>query len=188
MTTCELTLEKVKIGSIIPFKGNARKGNLDEIRKSLRINGQYRPIVVRKKNREILAGNHTWRGAKEEGWEEIWVTWIECTDLEAKRINLADNRTAELGGYDNEALAALVGELPSLEGTGWSTADLAKQLGAMPVVEQAEAAPAAGGYGHYAVVMVCGDEEQQKIVHNYMQDLVDDNLIFENIELKLVVA
>ena len=46
-----------------PFPGNARRGNVDEIRKSICANGQYRAIVVRECEDGqllILAGNHTY--------------------------------------------------------------------------------------------------------------------------------
>jgi len=49
----------VPIESLKPYKGNPRRGNIDAIRESLRVNKQYRPVVVREKTREVLAGNHT---------------------------------------------------------------------------------------------------------------------------------
>jgi hypothetical protein len=47
------------------------------------------------------------------GWDEIDVYWVDCDDETAKRINLVDNRSADLGEYDSRALADL---LRSLEG------------------------------------------------------------------------
>lgn len=43
------------------FPGNARRGNVEEIRKSIKRHGQYRAIVVRQHDGQhtILAGNHT---------------------------------------------------------------------------------------------------------------------------------
>jgi ParB-like nuclease family protein len=99
---------------------NPRRGDVTVIRESLRENGQYRPLVVRRKTREVLAGNHTLKAAKEEGWSEVWATFIDCDARHAKRIALVDNRTNDLAGYDEQALVRLIGSLPSLAGTGWS--------------------------------------------------------------------
>lgn len=50
---------------------------------------------------------------------------IECSDDEAARINLADNRLAELGDYDDQALAAMLASLDGdYDGTGWEEDDL----------------------------------------------------------------
>ena len=116
------------ISSLTRFPGNARRGNTDEIRKSIRRHGQYRAIVVRDTGSEsvILAGNHTRDALEAEGHESVRCEVITCTDDEARRINLADNRMAEVGdGYENEALAELLAALDGdLEGTGWTVHDL----------------------------------------------------------------
>lgn len=116
----------IPIDSIKPYRGNPRIGDIPAIRESLRTNGQYRPVVVRIKTREVLAGNHTWIGAKEEGWTEIWATFIDCDAQAAKRIVAVDNGAARLGGFDNEALVALLGSLPDLSGTSYQQKDLDK--------------------------------------------------------------
>lgn len=107
-----------------PYPGNARKGDLDMIRESLRVNGQYRPIVVQESTGYILAGNHTWEAAGLEHWEEMDATFVDCDDEQAKKIVLVDNRSNDVAEYDNEALAALLTELPEFEGTGFSQQDL----------------------------------------------------------------
>lgn len=116
----DLAALAIPIDSVHPHPRNPRVGALPVIKQSLNANGQYRPIVVRRGTNEILAGNHTWKAAKELGWTEIAATWVTCSDADAVRIMVADNRTAELA-TDNEALLAeLLTGLPSLEGTGYS--------------------------------------------------------------------
>ena len=102
-----------------PYDGNARLGNVAMIAESLRVNGQYRPIVVRKGTNEILAGNHTWRAAVELGWSSVKAVFVEVDDDGARRIVLVDNRSNDVAGYDDSALVALLGSLPTLEGTGF---------------------------------------------------------------------
>lgn len=108
------------IDIFVPYPGNPRIGDVDAIARSLQVNGQYRPIVVRRDTREILAGNHTWKAAKSLGWETILVTYVDgITDTQAARIVLADNRFGDLGSYNVPDLTALLDSLPSLEGTGY---------------------------------------------------------------------
>jgi ParB-like nuclease domain len=121
MTQIPATLRKlaVDIDSLKPYPGNARRGDLDVIQASLRLHGQYRAIVVQKSTRYILAGNHTWMSAKAEGWKKIAATFVDVDDIEARRINLIDNRAADLGDYDLGALADQLSSLPDLDGTGY---------------------------------------------------------------------
>ncbi len=114
----------VPIDGLVPYGQNPRRGNVDVIVESLRLHGQYRPIVVRAKTFEVLAGNHTLAAALELGWTEIAATFVDVTDDEAARIVLVDNRAADLGRYDDELLADLLSALPDLEGTGYDADDL----------------------------------------------------------------
>ncbi|MCF1597719.1 DNA methyltransferase [Streptomyces muensis] len=115
------------------FPGNPRRGDIDAIRGSLRRHGQYRSLVVRALGEDqyvILAGNHTHDALKAEGYAAARCEVIECDDDQARRINLADNRLAELGTYDNDALADLLSYLDGdLDGTGYTADDVSALLG-----------------------------------------------------------
>jgi len=52
---------EIPLAELTRFPGNARRGNVAEIRKSLMRHGQYRAVVVRDDNGAytVLAGNHT---------------------------------------------------------------------------------------------------------------------------------
>ena len=77
--------------------------NIAAIRYSLKRFGQKKPIVVR--DGVVLAGNGTLRAAVEEGWENIAVSEFVGTDDEAAAFAIADNRSAELGMWDDRALS-----------------------------------------------------------------------------------
>lgn len=110
------------VDSLVPFPANPRIGDVDAIAESLRVNGQYRPIVVNGENRQILAGNHTWKAAKSLGWETVAVSFVyDLSPDDAARIVLADNRYSDLATYDMEALADLLTWLDDVEGTGYTT-------------------------------------------------------------------
>lgn len=116
---------RVPIDGLTPYGQNPRRGNVQVIVDSLSRHGQYRPIVVRAKTYEVLAGNHTLAAARELGWSEIAATFVECTDDEAARIVLVDNRSADLGDYDDHALLELLEGLDTdLLGTGYADHDL----------------------------------------------------------------
>lgn len=124
-----LRTEKVKVTNVIPYPGNARRGNVEGIRESLRTHGQYRPIVVQDSTSYILAGNHTWQAVVAEGWDEIEVTFIEATDEEARKILLADNKYNDHGSYDNSELAGLLRSLGGdYTGTGFDDSEVTKLL------------------------------------------------------------
>jgi hypothetical protein len=165
-----LGTELVPIDSIKRFPGNPRRGNVALIRGSLRANAQYKPLTVRKKTQHILAGNHTWEAAKAEGFTEIWVTWIQCDDDTARRIVAVDNRSSDVAGWDDDELAILLGSLPSLEGTGFDDADLAKLI-------NDDGQPSGDGGGDlpasFDVLVSCESEEQQTLL---MEQLTEQGL------------
>jgi DNA modification methylase len=94
--------------------------NLDAIKKSLATFGQRKPIVVREGI--VVAGNGTLRAARALGWTRIAVAdAADLTAAEAQAFALADNRTAELAGWDVPALRAAVA---SVEAAGGNLEDL----------------------------------------------------------------
>jgi len=118
----------VPVADLVPYGRNVRRGSVDVIRESLSAHGQYRPIVVRRSTNEVLAGNHTLAAAVELGWPEIAATYVDVDDEQALRIVLVDNRAADVGGYDDEALLAVLKELEATEAglsaTGYADEDL----------------------------------------------------------------
>jgi ParB-like chromosome segregation protein Spo0J len=116
----------VPINDLKPYPINPRRGNVKAIQESLSINGQYRPIVVQQNTNIILAGNHTWLAAKNLGWKEIAVTFIDCDEKSAKKIVLADNRMGDLGSFNDEAIKEILDDLDSWIGTGYTIEEFDK--------------------------------------------------------------
>jgi ParB-like chromosome segregation protein Spo0J len=116
--------ETVSIGDLKPYPKNPRRGDVDEIARSLETNGQYKPIVANRRDNAILAGNHTWRAARSLGWSTIAVSWVDVDEQEAARIVLADNRTSDMSIYDDSKLLELLQSLPDLKGTGFTDTDI----------------------------------------------------------------
>jgi hypothetical protein len=125
--TKELVRLAKPIESVQPHPRNVRQGDVGAIATSLEINGQYRPIVVHKTSNNILAGNHTYKAAVSLGWTQIAITYVDCTDDQALKILLADNKANDLASYDDSALADLLKDLvggPGLDGTLYELSDL----------------------------------------------------------------
>lgn len=142
------------LGELTEYPGNPRIGDVPAIAASIAELGQYRSLIVRaapKRGRQpaervVLAGNHTRKallwlaagnrppGLSADAAARAWAAearceLIQCTDTEARKINLVDNRSAELGGYDDDLL---VQELSYLDGdyfgTGWTESDVQRMI------------------------------------------------------------
>ena len=125
--------QRLALDDLTPYHANPRQGDIGAITDSLRVNTQYRPIVVNAgthTNRplEILAGNHTAAAARELGWTHIDAWLIDVTTDQAARIVIADNRTSDIASNDDDALAAILRALvdtpTGLAGTGYDGDDL----------------------------------------------------------------
>jgi ParB-like chromosome segregation protein Spo0J len=115
----------VPISGLISDPANARKHpekNLDAIKASLRVYGQLKPIVVNQKTKVVEAGNGTLEAAKALGWTHLAAVPVEDDPATAAGFAIADNRTAELAEWDNDALAGLLRSLETED------ADLAAML------------------------------------------------------------
>ena len=127
--------ELVAVDSLIPHPDNPRRGNINKIVESIEANGFYGSILVQKSTNMILAGNHRFQAAQQVGMVKIPVTWIDADDETARRILLADNRTSDLGDYDNESLLELLQSLPDISGTGYNDNDLHSLLASFQISE-----------------------------------------------------
>lgn len=100
----------VPVVSLTPLPGNPRRGDVAAVARSLAKFGQRKPIVVDAAG-VVIAGNHTLQAAQSLGWESIAAVVVDDDDKTAKAFALADNRTGDLGSYDNDALLALLTEV-----------------------------------------------------------------------------
>ena len=105
------TTEMVPINRLIPHARNINQGDYGAIEESMKAHGFFGSLVVQKSSRQILAGNHRFHVAKNLGYSELPVVWVDCSDEDALRIMLSDNRTSRLGLDDPAKLAALLTEL-----------------------------------------------------------------------------
>lgn len=175
--------ELVPVDEIEEHPNNPRRGDVDAIGESIDVNGWYGAVVAQKGTGYILAGNHRYRVAKKKGATEIPVIWLDVDDVEAIRILLADNRTAELGHTDEGALQELLSGLKTLDGTGYGLSALQAVEEAREAEEAAEEAAAAEApvpddryTPAYGIMIECPTEADQERIYEWLlgEGLGDD--------------
>jgi ParB-like chromosome segregation protein Spo0J len=129
-----MAIETVAMDAIRPYPGNARLGNRKVIGTSLSELGQYKPIIVQRSTGHILVGNNTYLTAQDQGWREIAVQWVDVDDVRAREINLIDNRSNDLAGYDETLLLQLLEDVPDLSVTGYAEEDVEALLRATDAI------------------------------------------------------
>jgi DNA modification methylase len=138
----------IAIDTLILDPANARKHdekNLGAIKGSLTRFGQRFPIIVQKQGNIVRAGNGRVMAAKAIGWSHIAALVVDESDVEAVAFAIADNRSAELAEWDDEALAKLLESLPddAFVATGFSDSDLKDLLDKLaPEVVEEDDTPA----------------------------------------------
>jgi len=123
----------VPLGSLSLDPRNARTHparNLEALRNSLKHYGQRKPVVVRKADNRIIAGNGLWQAAKDLGWKEIAAVFVDDDEATATGYALMDNQSALLSEWDFDLLGELVTELRAadfdLDLTGFDLGELAE--------------------------------------------------------------
>lgn len=120
--------------------------------------GFWGAIVAQRSTRHVLAGNHRLMAARELGLGEVPVVWVDVSDERARAILAADNRTSDLGGYDDAALAELLSHLSQddlLDGTGYTLDDLDDLIGSMagePVEDEVDTSEQLGAVEYMIIV------------------------------------
>jgi ParB family chromosome partitioning protein len=113
----KLKIEYVAIGSIKLNPKNPRKNDeaVDKIVGSMEQFDWTNPILVRKTNKTIIAGNTRYKSAKKLGIKTVPVVFLDMTEKKADAYMLADNKLNELAPWDDAALAKIIADLQSQE-------------------------------------------------------------------------
>ena len=114
-----LQIQYVSPGRLRPYPGNARTHSPKQIKliaDSIKRFGFINPIIVTD-DFEVVAGHGRLEAAKSLGMQLVPVVAISSlSEADKKAIRIADNRIAELAGWDD---AALKDTLRSLEAEGF---------------------------------------------------------------------
>ena len=125
--------------------GNPRRGNVQAVVKSYEKFGQRKPIVARRETDgtlTVISGNHQLLAAMQLGWTHIAASIVDEDIKLSEAFALADNRTADLGTYDDSALAEMLERVAvdesMFDATGYDLADLEQLLGMEPELPSEE--------------------------------------------------
>ncbi len=112
--TPELAVVRRRLDELTLDPANARTHdprNLNAIRSSLERFGQVEPIVVQKSTGRVIGGNGRVAVLREMGVGGVDLVEVDVDDLNATALGIALNRSAELAGWDDDALGRLLAEL-----------------------------------------------------------------------------
>lgn len=175
-----------------PYERNAKTHPADQVRRiraSMDRFGNNAPILLRDDETTIGAGHGRWEAALlDPPLPEVPTIVLRgLTEAEWRAYVIADNKLAELGGWDEELFAAEVSEILAAgadlaDVMGLDQADL-DALGASQPDLSGGAAPGAGGptfnyQEQYGVIVVCAGEAEQQAVY--------ERLTAEGLDCKVV--
>ena len=137
MTGTPPTIQRRPLADLQLDPANVRRHpaqNIAAIKASLTRFGQQKPVVIDRRG-IVVAGNGTLAAARDLGWTEIDVVVTDLAGSEAVAFAIADNRTAELAEWDDDALASVLAALKAeddalLQVAGFSEDDLNKLVAA----------------------------------------------------------
>lgn len=145
---------RVAVADLKPHPKNPRRGDIGAIRESIQRNDFYGAVIVQRSTGYVLAGHHKLAAADAEGASDVPVLEVDVDDATALRMLLADNRTSDRAGYEDDVLLEVLREIgdeaQTLEGTGWSFDDfqtLERQLARL--AERPESPPVESGHAEY---------------------------------------
>lgn len=101
----------VRVSSLHEDPSNARlhdEANLAAVETSLRRFGQRLPLVVQRQGMVVRAGNARLAVAARLGWTHVAAIVVDEGDADAVAFAISDNRTAEMGRWDEAALGRLL--------------------------------------------------------------------------------
>src|SRR5690349_19288322 len=136
-------IELWSVEKLVPFARNARTHSDEQVAQiaaSIAAFGFNNPVLV-DTNAGIIAGHGRFLAARKLGLDEIPVVVLDhLSETQKRAYILADNRIGENAGWDEDVLAAELGELQAadwrLELLGFSEEELARLLAEMePVAE-----------------------------------------------------
>ena len=107
---------KKRLEEIKPYEKNPRKNDeaVEYVANSIRDFGFKNPIII-DKDGVIVAGHTRLKAAERLGLEEVpCIMADDLTEEQVKAFRLADNKTAELAGWDFELLDLELGDLEDL--------------------------------------------------------------------------
>ena len=113
----EIKVTMRKLAELVPYENNPRDNSkaVDAVAESIKEFGFKNPIIVDKGD-VIVAGHTRLKAAEKLGLDEVPVLVADdLSDEQVKAFRLADNKTAELAGWDFGLLDSELAEITGLD-------------------------------------------------------------------------
>lgn len=135
-----MNIQKINPSTLTEFEGNVKvhgDKQVQELAKSLEQFGQIRPVIA-DENNVILCGHGLVKAAVSLGMKEIDVMVMSgLSETQKKKLLLADNKLADLGTYDYDALDEIINSLDGdFEIPGFDADTLEEMYGVSSVDEE----------------------------------------------------
>lgn len=126
-----ITVTRVGIGDVFPDERNPRlhgERNIEAIMDSFRQFGQVEPLLVQEGTGKLIAGHGRLEALGRLGETEVDVVYLDINEQAAMALNIALNRTSELGEWDVGVLGDLLDDLSGYD-LGFDTGEAASLTG-----------------------------------------------------------
>lgn len=182
-------LEWLKVSDLEPHDRNARthsKKQVKQIADSIRKFGFTNPVLADESNR-IIAGHGRVAAAKQLKMDEVPVLRIEgMSEADRRAYIIADNRLAELAGWDDKLLALELEQILALDASfdlpviGFDTAEIEALLNSLSEGPSEETpvevdldGPVVSGLGDVWIMddhrLICGDATDPKVYEELLE-------------------
>lgn len=176
--------KRVSVADLVPYANNPRTHSakqVEQIANSIREFGFLNPIITDGQN-GIVAGHGRVMAAQHLGIESVpCIDAAHLTAAQRRAYVIADNKLADLAGWDNELLRVELDDLGAMgfdiELTGFSLGEVgAVGLGA----GNDELGPGVDYQENFSVVVVCDGEAGQKATFERLKELGYDCRVLVN--------
>jgi len=116
-----LVIEYIDIEAIKPNEYNPNRQSEHDfnlLKMSMKEDGFTQPIIVQRASNTIVDGEHRWRAARELGWEQIPIVYVDMTPEQMRIATLRHNRAR--GEEDIELTAQVLRDLQQLGALDWA--------------------------------------------------------------------
>jgi hypothetical protein len=182
LDTEQIRVEYIPIEEIAKWPRNPKDHDHHEIQKSFYRFGFIKPILIDEESQQLVAGHGRLDALKllkqrdkeppkgvqveDDVWRIPVLRGVRFDNVEeAEAFLIADNRLTEIGGWDNDLLADMLGEIVdvdgALEGIGFDYAEVLDLVDPKPKGNIDGKVKARAKGENYLIMVVCADEEEQ---------------------------
>lgn len=123
---------------------------------------QTKPLIVNRRNGQIVAGNGTFTAMQQLGWSHAKVQWVDWTAKQQRDYRIIDNRASQMSSFDPDLLQLSLAEMQAESSELFDAMELSELLVVPPAVVEPSPSNNEPEPDLHAVFVECGSEEQQK--------------------------